>query len=117
MTNQQREDVDFRMAAAIEDVRIVGVRRSFQSPTNNIAQRLAPGGVSGPAGYLSPPPSLMPSSPSPRPIGFAVTHHYPNRLLVDVAASVATIEKAFGVALNSYHHKSQGARLGQTDTH
>jgi len=34
--------------------------------------------------------------------GLTVTHRYPNRLLVDVEAPVATIEKAFNVTINSY---------------
>jgi hypothetical protein len=34
--------------------------------------------------------------------GLTVTHRFPNRLLVDVEAPVATLEKAFKVTLNSY---------------
>jgi YVTN family beta-propeller protein len=34
--------------------------------------------------------------------GFTVTHRYPNRLLVDVEAPVATTERAFDVTINSY---------------
>jgi hypothetical protein len=34
--------------------------------------------------------------------GLTVTHRYPNRLIVDVEAPVATIEKAFNVTINSY---------------
>jgi Pro-kumamolisin, activation domain/Abnormal spindle-like microcephaly-assoc'd, ASPM-SPD-2-Hydin len=34
--------------------------------------------------------------------GLQVTHRYPNRLIVDVAAPVATLERAFGVTINSY---------------
>lgn len=34
--------------------------------------------------------------------GLTVTHRYANRLLVDVAAPVSTIEKAFGVSINTY---------------
>src|SRR6516225_4904984 len=34
--------------------------------------------------------------------GLTVTHRYPNRLLVDVAGTAATIERAFGVTMNSY---------------
>ena len=35
-------------------------------------------------------------------VGFAVTHRYPNRLLVDVEAPVGTIEAALGVTINHY---------------
>jgi subtilase family serine protease len=34
--------------------------------------------------------------------GLRVTHRYPNRLLVDMEGPVSTIEKAFGVVMNSY---------------
>jgi hypothetical protein len=34
--------------------------------------------------------------------GLTVTHRFPNRLLVDVEGSVATIEKAFNVTINRY---------------
>jgi hypothetical protein len=34
--------------------------------------------------------------------GMEVTHRYPNRLIVDIVAPAATLEKAFGVTLNSY---------------
>ncbi len=34
--------------------------------------------------------------------GLTVTHRYPNRLLVDVEATVATIEKALDVTINRY---------------
>jgi len=34
--------------------------------------------------------------------GLTVTHRYSNRLLVDVEAPASTIEKAFGVTMNSY---------------
>ena len=34
--------------------------------------------------------------------GMEVTHRYPNRLIVDVAAPASTLEKAFGVTMNSY---------------
>jgi hypothetical protein len=34
--------------------------------------------------------------------GLIVTHRYPNRLLVDVEGTANTIEKAFGVIINSY---------------
>jgi hypothetical protein len=34
--------------------------------------------------------------------GLTITHRFPNRLLVDVEGPVATIEKAFGLSINSY---------------
>jgi len=34
--------------------------------------------------------------------GLAVTHLYPNRLVVDLAGQVSTVEKALGVQINSY---------------
>lgn len=34
--------------------------------------------------------------------GLTITNRYPNRLLVDIEAPVATIEKAFNVTINSY---------------
>jgi Pro-kumamolisin, activation domain len=34
--------------------------------------------------------------------GLTVTHLYPNRMLVDLAGPVSTIEKAFGVQINNY---------------
>jgi Pro-kumamolisin, activation domain/Abnormal spindle-like microcephaly-assoc'd, ASPM-SPD-2-Hydin len=34
--------------------------------------------------------------------GLTVTHRFPNRLLVDVEGTAGTIEKAFGVTINSY---------------
>ena len=34
--------------------------------------------------------------------GLAVTHRFPNRLLVDVEGTAATIERAFGVTMNRY---------------
>ncbi len=34
--------------------------------------------------------------------GFSVTQRYPNRLLVDVEAPVATIERALGIQINNY---------------
>ena len=34
--------------------------------------------------------------------GLTITARYPNRLLVDVEAPVATIEKAFNVTINEY---------------
>ena len=37
-----------------------------------------------------------------RGAGLTVTHLYPNRLIVDLAGQVGTIEKAFGVQINNY---------------
>ena len=34
--------------------------------------------------------------------GLTITHRFPNRLLVDVAGTAATIERVFGVTMNSY---------------
>jgi hypothetical protein len=39
--------------------------------------------------------------------GLTVTHRYPNRLLVDVEAPVATIEKALNIKINSYQSDSR----------
>jgi hypothetical protein len=39
--------------------------------------------------------------------GLAVTHLYPNRLVVDLSGSVGTIEKALSVKINSYRLGSQ----------
>jgi subtilase family serine protease len=41
--------------------------------------------------------------------GFTVTQRYPNRLLVDVSGTVATIEKALGVTISSYQVGSRSA--------
>ena len=45
--------------------------------------------------------------------GLTITHRYPNRLLVDVEATVATIEKALNVTINRYQDAGVvGVKLG-----
>src|SRR5205085_53886 len=39
--------------------------------------------------------------------GLTITHRYPNRLLVDVEAPAAAIEKAFNVTLNVYTNNTK----------
>jgi len=47
--------------------------------------------------------------------GFTVTQRYPNRLLVDLSGTVATIEKAFGVTINTYQVGSRSAYSNSAD--
>ena len=47
--------------------------------------------------------------------GLTVTHRYPNRLLVDVAGTAATIERAFGVTMNSYQVESRAIYSNDRD--
>src|SRR6266567_8768684 len=46
--------------------------------------------------------------------GLTVTRRFPNRLLVDVEGTAGTIEKAFGVSLNSY---KVGTRIAFSNDH
>ena len=48
--------------------------------------------------------------------GLAVTATWPNRTLVDVAGSAATIEKAFHVALHVYQHPAENRTFFAPDT-
>src|ERR1043166_2545004 len=48
--------------------------------------------------------------------GFKVTATHPNRLLIDVAGSVPTIEKTFGVTLRLYPHPTENRTFYSPDS-
>lgn len=47
--------------------------------------------------------------------GLTITGEHPNRMLLDVSGPVATIEKAFGVALNVYQHPVESRTFISSD--